>query len=59
MGIAATQIAKHLGAEIYGTASASKHDAIRGFGVQHAIDYRAKDFADEVRRISGERTPLD
>jgi NADPH:quinone reductase-like Zn-dependent oxidoreductase len=59
VGIAATQIGKLLGAEIYGTASASKHDAIRGFGVQHPIDYRDKDFAEEVRRISGEERPLD
>ena len=40
VGTAATQIAKDLGAEIYGTASASKHDAIRAQGVDHAIDYR-------------------
>jgi NADPH:quinone reductase-like Zn-dependent oxidoreductase len=59
VGIAATQIGKKLGAEIFGTASASKHDAIRGFGVQHAIDYRSKDFAKEVQRITGERAPLD
>jgi NADPH:quinone reductase-like Zn-dependent oxidoreductase len=59
VGIACTQIAKLLGAEIFGTASASKHDAIREFGVQHAIDYRGKDFADEVRRITGEESPLD
>lgn len=59
VGIAVTQIGKLLGAEIYGTASASKHDAIRDFGVRHAIDYRNKDFGDEVRRISGERAPLD
>src|SRR3954451_19589448 len=59
VGIAATQIGKLLGAEIYGTASASKHDAIREIGVQHAIDYRDKDFADEVRRIAGEKCPLD
>src|SRR3954469_22969406 len=59
VGIAATQIGKLLGAEIYGTASASKHDAIRGFGVQHAIDYRDKDFAEEVRRITGDKSPLD
>src|SRR6185437_813577 len=43
VGIAATQIGTKLGAEIFGTASAAKHDAIRGFGVQHAIDYRSKD----------------
>jgi NADPH:quinone reductase-like Zn-dependent oxidoreductase len=59
VGIAATQIGKKLGAEIFGTASASKHDAVRGFGVDHAIDYRAKDFAKEVRRITGEKAPLD
>jgi NADPH:quinone reductase-like Zn-dependent oxidoreductase len=59
VGIAATQIGKLLGAEIYGTASPSKHDRIREFGVQHPIDYRHKDFADEVRRISGEESPLD
>jgi NADPH:quinone reductase-like Zn-dependent oxidoreductase len=59
VGIAATQIGKKLGAEIFGTASASKHDAIRGFGVQHAIDYRSKDFAKEVQRITGEKAPLD
>jgi NADPH:quinone reductase-like Zn-dependent oxidoreductase len=59
VGIAATQIGKLLGAEIYGTASASKHDAIREFGVQHPIDYRNRAFAEEVRRISGEERPLD
>ena len=59
VGIAATQIGKLLGAEIYGTASASKHDRIREFGVQHAIDYRSKDFAAEVRRIAGDECPLD
>ncbi len=59
VGIAATQIAKILGAEVFGTASASKHDAIRGFGVDHAIDYRSEDFVKEVRRITGEKRPLD
>jgi NADPH:quinone reductase-like Zn-dependent oxidoreductase len=39
VGIAATQIAKRHGAEIHGTASPSKHDAIRGFGVDVAHDY--------------------
>src|SRR3954470_20911625 len=59
VGIAATQIGKLLGAEMYGTASASKHDRIREFGVQHPIDYRNKDFADEVRRIAGDKCPID
>jgi NADPH:quinone reductase-like Zn-dependent oxidoreductase len=52
VGISATQIAKGIGAEIFGTASASKHDAIRAQGVEHAIDYRNVDFEEEVRRIT-------
>ena len=48
VGIAATQIARARGAEIFGTASASKHDAIRAQGVDHAIDYRNEDFEDVV-----------
>ncbi len=53
VGISATQIAKRIGAEVFGTASASKHDAIREQGVEHAIDYRSQDFADAVGRITG------
>lgn len=53
VGIAATQIAHNAGAEIFGTASASKHDAIREQGVDHPIDYRSLDFEEEVNRITG------
>ena len=53
VGIAATQLAKGIGAEIFGTASASKHDAIRTQGVAHPIDYRNLDFAEEAMRITG------
>jgi NADPH:quinone reductase-like Zn-dependent oxidoreductase len=59
VGIAATQIAKLVGAEVYGTASPAKHDAIRGLGVDHPVDYRTHDVVDEVRRIAGERQPMD
>jgi len=52
VGIAATQIAKRIGAEVFGTASASKHTAIREQGVDHPIDYRSQDFAEEVRRLT-------
>ena len=52
VGISATQIAKRIGAEVFGTASASKHAAIREQGVDHAIDYRSQDFAEEVRRLT-------
>ncbi|HWW67880.1 MAG TPA: medium chain dehydrogenase/reductase family protein [Solirubrobacterales bacterium] len=53
VGISATQIARNIGAEVFGTASPAKHDAIRAQGVQHAIDYRAKDFEAEAMRITG------
>jgi NADPH:quinone reductase-like Zn-dependent oxidoreductase len=39
VGIAATQIAKRSGAEVYGTASPGKHARCRELGVDHAIDY--------------------
>jgi NADPH:quinone reductase-like Zn-dependent oxidoreductase len=54
VGTAATQIARGIGAEIFGTASGSKHEAIREQGVTHAIDYRNVDFEKEVRRITGD-----
>ena len=52
VGISATQIARSRGAEIFGTASASKHDAIREQGVDHAIDYRTRTSS---RRSGGSR----
>ena len=42
VGIAATQIAKRYGAEVHGTASPGKHDAIRANGVDVAHDYRRR-----------------
>jgi NADPH:quinone reductase-like Zn-dependent oxidoreductase len=39
VGIAATQIAKRAGAEIYGTASPGKHARCLELGVEHTIDY--------------------
>jgi NADPH:quinone reductase-like Zn-dependent oxidoreductase len=39
VGIAATQIAKKLGAEVYGTASPGKHERILELGVDRALDY--------------------
>jgi NADPH:quinone reductase-like Zn-dependent oxidoreductase len=53
VGIAATQIAKQAGAEIFGTASAAKHEAIRAQGVDHPIDYRSQDFAEVAMEITG------
>jgi NADPH:quinone reductase-like Zn-dependent oxidoreductase len=39
VGIAATQIAKRSGAEVYGTASPGKHERITELGCDAAIDY--------------------
>jgi synaptic vesicle membrane protein VAT-1 len=52
VGTAASQIARNAGAEIFGTASQSKHRAIQAQGVHHPIDYRSQDFRAEVRRLT-------
>jgi NADPH:quinone reductase-like Zn-dependent oxidoreductase len=53
VGTAAIQIAKIIGAETYGTASAGKHEALKKLGLDHAIDYTRADFEKEVRRLTG------
>jgi NADPH:quinone reductase-like Zn-dependent oxidoreductase len=54
VGIAATQIARNAGAaQILGTASPSKHEAIRAQGVTDPIDYRSLDFEAEAMRLTG------
>jgi NADPH:quinone reductase-like Zn-dependent oxidoreductase len=55
VGMAAIQLCRIAGAEVIGTASASKHALLRDAGVAHAIDYRTQDFEAEVRRITGGR----
>src|SRR6202166_422960 len=52
VGIAATQIAKHIGAQVIGTASAAKHAEMRALGVDHLIDYRTEDFEARTREIT-------
>ena len=52
VGIAATQLALLRRATVIGTASTAKHAALRTFGVEHAIDYRTADVAEEVRRLT-------
>jgi NADPH:quinone reductase-like Zn-dependent oxidoreductase len=39
---------------VIGTVSASKHELLRRNGCAEAIDYRAKDYAEEVRRLTGD-----
>jgi NADPH:quinone reductase-like Zn-dependent oxidoreductase len=55
VGIAATQIAKHIGATVIGTASAAKHEELRRLGVDHLIDYRTEDFEARTRAIMSGR----
>ena len=52
VGVAATQIAKRLGATVIGTASAAKHQELRALGVDHLIDYRTEDFEKRAREIT-------
>jgi NADPH:quinone reductase-like Zn-dependent oxidoreductase len=52
VGLAAIDIARHIGATIYGTASSGKHAFLIQRGVHQAIDYRTKDWAVEVDRLT-------
>ncbi|MFG1778103.1 type I polyketide synthase [Micromonospora sp. NPDC049048] len=57
VGMAAVQIARHLGAEVYGTASPGKWPALRatGFDEAHLASSRSLDFADEFAHRTGGR----
>ncbi|XP_026171419.1 synaptic vesicle membrane protein VAT-1 homolog [Mastacembelus armatus] len=53
VGIAATQLCQTVqDVTVFGTASASKHETISQGGVTHPIDYRTKDYVEEIRKIS-------
>ncbi len=51
VGIAATQIAKRVGAEVFGTASASKHQRILEIGVDRALDYNQAGWEQGIGRF--------
>lgn len=55
VGLAALQLAKGLGAETFGTSSPGKHERLRSLGLDHPIDYRSKDFEEEVRRLTDDK----
>jgi NADPH:quinone reductase-like Zn-dependent oxidoreductase len=55
VGMAANQLCRIAGAEVIGTASASKHETLRQMGVAHCIDYRMEDFEEGVKRVTGGR----
>jgi NADPH:quinone reductase-like Zn-dependent oxidoreductase len=52
VGIAALQLLRMSEAQVIGTASASKHEAIRALGANDTIDYRTQDVKQEVMRIT-------
>jgi len=53
-GLAVLQLCRTVGdVEVFGTASAAKHETLRAEGCAHPIDYRAVDYAAEVRRLTG------
>jgi NADPH:quinone reductase-like Zn-dependent oxidoreductase len=52
VGLAAIDIARHIGATIYGTASSGKHAFLMQRGLIEAIDYRTKDWAVELNRLT-------
>jgi synaptic vesicle membrane protein VAT-1 len=52
VGIAAVQLAKANGLEIFGTAGPSKIEFLRKIGVDHAIDYEKNDFVDVVQKFA-------
>lgn len=56
VGIAGIQIAKLFGARVFATASTDeKLEKARGLGADILINYKQKDFADEIRNITAKR----
>ncbi len=57
VGIAAVQLARHLGAEVYGTASAGKWDTLRAWGLDdaHIASSRTLDFEAAFMKATDDR----
>jgi NADPH:quinone reductase-like Zn-dependent oxidoreductase len=54
VGLAAIELCRTVkDVEIFGTASAGKHDFLKKMGVHHCIDYRTQDYVAEVNRLTG------
>ncbi|MEO0648164.1 MAG: SDR family NAD(P)-dependent oxidoreductase, partial [Cyanobacteria bacterium J06650_10] len=52
VGQAAIQIAQHIGAEIFATASKPKWETLKQQGIQHIFNSRTLTFADEINQIT-------
>jgi NADPH:quinone reductase-like Zn-dependent oxidoreductase len=55
VGLAALDIAKHIGATTYGTASPGKHEFLRQRGLEHPIDYRNQDWLPALKQMTNDR----
>ncbi len=53
VGTALLQLGRLAGLEMYGTASARKHELVSGLGAT-PIDYRHADFVEEIHRLTGD-----
>jgi NADPH2:quinone reductase len=57
IGVTAIQMAKALGATVFATAgSDEKCAACLKLGADHAINYKTQDFAEEIKRLTGQTT---
>jgi NADPH:quinone reductase-like Zn-dependent oxidoreductase len=55
VGLAAIDIARHIGATIFGTASSKKHPFLKQRGLHEAIDYRTRDWTLELARLTNDK----
>jgi NADPH:quinone reductase-like Zn-dependent oxidoreductase len=55
IGTFAIQYGRALGARVFATARAHKHDALRALGAEVTIDYSAEDFVAAVRKVTDNR----
>jgi NADPH:quinone reductase-like Zn-dependent oxidoreductase len=55
VGLAALDVAKHIGAKTFGTASAGKHEFLRARGLDHPIDYREQDWLPVLMSLTDNR----
>jgi NADPH2:quinone reductase len=54
VGLAAIQLAKRMGATVLATASSDdKLERLKEYGLDHGINYKTTNFAEEARRITG------
>jgi NADPH:quinone reductase-like Zn-dependent oxidoreductase len=52
VGLAAIDVARHIGARIIGTASSGKHAFLKQRGLSDAIDYRTQDWPAELSKLT-------